>query len=609
MIQRIGKDSCQLCSIIREAATEYELGETNLRIEVAVEDGPSSLGKQLAKNVQINYQASSGVILRVGKVTHAAMPYGYIALYQPRKDSPANLYTLSNRKLDPGKIHWTIIHHWLQTCNDNHGCMLSTVPGDFLPGFKVIDIRTRKIVNAPKSCKYVALSYVWGTTRENGVADDLSLPDPVPLTIEDAIKCVQALDLWYLWVDRYCIDQNASETKHLMIQGMDRIYSDATLTIIDAEGTDSSAGLAGVSQVSRKAPRWVNVQGQCLSIVPNVVRTVRSNHWNTRGWTYQEGLLSNRRLLFTNSQVYFQCLRMHCCESLAANFRCGSRSRIEIAETFQVFPSGRDTVQAKTFKRRLDEYLHRNLTYDSDILNAFSGILRQFWYAHNPIYHFWGLHIVVGKFLAALFWLPVGDGPKKDLSRREGFSSWTWAGWRDITEIYVPSFWPMDSEHVSISIEDVAGNRYDPASYIKSMSDSWDIYRFKPAISLTSWVLNVRLAPVIAPSLEHTTNVNLLGAGSDVVLAKALFLTPYIRESSPSSTNTWPLFFWVGKDGDMKGFVLKHVADQRHERAGVVRWAFVDSFTVVDEENARIRQDYWEPGVWLQCRRQSIELV
>ncbi|OAL03122.1 HET-domain-containing protein [Phaeosphaeriaceae sp. SRC1lsM3a] len=593
-------------------AAEYDLGEYNLRLDAAVEDGPSGIGKQLSSRSRINDQDFSGVILRLGRSYHPAIPYGYIALYQPRKEYPTNLYTLSNREIDPEKIHWTIIHQWLQTCSDNHDCMANRATQEFLPGFKVIDTRTRRIVNASKGCKYVTLSYVWGTARESDVADGLSIPDPAPLTIEDAMRCVQALGLRYLWVDRYCIDQDAAEMKHLMIQGMDKIYRNATLTIIDAEGSDSSAGLAGVSQVPRKVPKWTEIQGQRLSMVPNVVRTVRSNHWNTRGWTYQEGLLSNRRLLFTRSQVYFQCLKMHCCESLAAKFRCISRPRYEMAETFQVFPSGRDAVDARTFKGRLDEYLRRNLTYDSDMLNAFLGILRQFWYAPNPIYHFWGLHIVVGKFLAALFWLPVGDGPKKELSRREGFPSWTWAGWRDIDEIYIPSFWPEDNESVSISIEDVEGKRYNPKTYIESMSKSWDIYRFKPAIYLTGWVTHVRLAPENGSGAEHTTNADLLDTTDDEVLAKALLLKPYVSEPlfGSISPTSWPLFFWVGKDGDMKGFLLEHVGGRRHERAGVVRWAHVKSFTVDDvEETARIRQDYWEPGVWLECRRQGIELV
>ncbi len=36
----------------------------------------------------------------------------------------------------------------------------------------------------------------------------------------------------------------------------------------------------------------------------------------TRGWTYQEGVLSNRRLVFTEEQVYWECRGMAVCETV-----------------------------------------------------------------------------------------------------------------------------------------------------------------------------------------------------------------------------------------------------------------------------------------------------
>jgi hypothetical protein len=35
-----------------------------------------------------------------------------------------------------------------------------------------------------------------------------------------------------------------------------------------------------------------------------------SASWFERGWTYQEGVLSRRRLMFTENQVCFQCEEM-----------------------------------------------------------------------------------------------------------------------------------------------------------------------------------------------------------------------------------------------------------------------------------------------------------
>jgi len=40
---------------------------------------------------------------------------------------------------------------------------------------------------------------------------------------------------------------------------------------------------------------------------------------------------------------------------------------------------------------RMNEYLGRSLSYESDILNAFVGVLRQAWLLPEPSYHFGGL--------------------------------------------------------------------------------------------------------------------------------------------------------------------------------------------------------------------------
>jgi hypothetical protein len=43
---------------------------------------------------------------------------------------------------------------------------------------------------------------------------------------------------------------------------------------------------------------------------------IQSSAWITRGWTYQEAVLSRRCLFFTDEQVYFVCKQMTCCEAI-----------------------------------------------------------------------------------------------------------------------------------------------------------------------------------------------------------------------------------------------------------------------------------------------------
>ena len=91
------------------------------------------------------------------------------------------------------------------------------------------------------------------------------------------------------------------------------------------------------------------------------VNEVETSKWNTRGWAYQEGLLARRRLVFTESQVYFQCTAMHYHESLSvplATFHIKDLSRFhdEFASIFPRYGIGK---RAEKINNRISEYAHR----------------------------------------------------------------------------------------------------------------------------------------------------------------------------------------------------------------------------------------------------------
>lgn len=124
------------------------------------------------------------------------------------------------------------------------------------------------------------------------------------------------LGLRYLWVDRYCIDQSDPRRKHELASQMDRIDAGAAVTIIAAAGTDPFFGLPGVSTTPRKlfSRRFGPLGQDCLILPAHPAGEVEESVWTARGWNYQEALLSRRRLVFTESQVYFQCQTGDCVE-------------------------------------------------------------------------------------------------------------------------------------------------------------------------------------------------------------------------------------------------------------------------------------------------------
>jgi len=72
------------------------------------------------------------------------------------------------------------------------------------------------------------LSYVWGSGATQDVREfGAELPASVPKTVEDAMAVAVTLSTPYLWVDRYCIDQEKLEEKHQIIKNMNRTHEQA----------------------------------------------------------------------------------------------------------------------------------------------------------------------------------------------------------------------------------------------------------------------------------------------------------------------------------------------------------------------------------------------
>jgi hypothetical protein len=91
---------------------------------------------------------------------------------------------------------------------------------------------------------YTALSYCWGsqgfikTTRATLTHWMTDLPWALlPKTIQDAIVVTHELGLCYLWVDALCIVQDDEEEKAREISTMNRIFSEAQVTIATARAS------------------------------------------------------------------------------------------------------------------------------------------------------------------------------------------------------------------------------------------------------------------------------------------------------------------------------------------------------------------------------------
>jgi hypothetical protein len=346
------------------------------------------------------------------------------------------------------QVNYTAIKEMLSICRTYHK-RCATKQLEKIPGFKLMDCEQRKIVAINdldlSVLEYLTLSYVWGQASAKEVeVDEYGFPI-LPRTIEDALSATKALGYRYLWVDRYCIDQKRVNEKMAQINAMANIYESCQATLIAAAGSGPKMGLPGVSKARLSSQLQASIGNKrFISTMRPPDRLVKSSIWNSRGWTFQEGLLSRRRVVFTEEQVFYQCRETQICESLYHPRTI--EGRLGCPFPGAAFPEllAREHWEDEyiTFPHLVSIYSRRNLSFESDILSAFNGILKMFETSTYQIYCAWGIPILLNSsspdsetiaekqtrlmksFANGLRWQ---SGPAK---RRHGFPSWSWTGWK-----------------------------------------------------------------------------------------------------------------------------------------------------------------------------------
>lgn len=218
-----------------------------------------------------------------------------------------------------------------------------------------------------------------------------------------------------------CIDQDNKIEKHALIQNMDQIYSKAQLTIIAAAGSDPTYGLPGVGSKPRSVQHHVRVGDMKLVQLMYPGSDFPRSAWWERAWTYQEGVLSPRKLVFTDHQVFYVCNQTHFAESLNA-YTAGAAG--VKTDSFPGSSSFSDMVlptDSRSYESYLRDITARALSHESDALNACLGILK----ATNTS-HVWGIPIRTYPIpTIALCWRH-----NTPAHRRLDFPSWSWTGWK-----------------------------------------------------------------------------------------------------------------------------------------------------------------------------------
>jgi hypothetical protein len=195
---------------------------------------------------------------------------------------------------------------------------------------------------------------------------------------------------------------------------MDRIYSEAEVTIIAVAGADPTYGLPGVSTRFRKPQRSTKLPGIALvQMFYHTPHELTQSTWNSRAWTYQEGILAKRKLVFTDRQISFLCETTFYAESICTRPQPGKQPGLWRDHFRQVW-------NTKTPKQIVEQYSKRMLSYDSDALNACLGVLNSL----DTWNHIWGVAFKINHSTSEIRHLAWCC--KKPTRQREDFPSWSW---------------------------------------------------------------------------------------------------------------------------------------------------------------------------------------
>lgn len=460
---------CPLCSLILRCLQRRGLEENvELRdggrngleadaFETAAKESRTEL-RDIVRRFEI--QTTSTPRIRIARLWPCIYPLPSVSQVADDDESLAVPFP-SGRIIEPF-ANLQLFRRWSRLCSDNHGDACArpawVTDGDNVPpSFRVIDVHTSCVTDAPIHTSFFALSYVWGHLGDNDLCATTKNIDALkekhsltrqglPQTILDVMKLVSELGGTYLWVDRLCILQDDDNDKAQQIPCMDSIYSLAELTIIAASGSDAHDGVAGLS-----VPRSVK-QDTCrigdelaLMTIPNE-NAFPACKYSKRGWTFQERLLSRRSLMFTEDQAYWSCSCADWCEKLMLEpTTSGARtSQWSIPRNhlgnYETAPGEYYRDFSRQHYIQLPRiYALKDFTNSSDIQDAILGILRRCSLVTGDSFY-WGHILVPGIFEDSLSWrktrlelekrtalCPIrGRGAKYDVP----FPTWSWLTWK-----------------------------------------------------------------------------------------------------------------------------------------------------------------------------------
>ena len=383
--------------------------------------------------------------------------------YAPRfKDIPVASLIPPSTSLN---LNFDKIRQWLLDCEQQHkDCQagsLSVPPrlldlqSDVIDAVRIVELRKDPSEHdiSPAHIRYACLSHCWGNSRSKHLTRSSNLDKnktgipitELPLTFRDAIDVSRALNIRYLWIDSLCVVQDDIIDWENHVEIMADIYRDAHITLAAGASEDDEGGFfRGCEELYMDSRSFKIADGQteceiyvrrCLPHPDEKSPQRTTMPLMSRGWVFQERLLSRRFLCFARNEILWECQEDVACSCSTSDTGFNHRDPKKnpgflncspVKSKFATISQLSKNDLWSLWRDVVAQYSTRKLTYPQDKMPALAGFARRFEAAGAGTY-LYGLWLEALE--TQLLW--VMSKISEQESRPRNAPSWSWVSAAD----------------------------------------------------------------------------------------------------------------------------------------------------------------------------------
>lgn len=433
--------------------------------------------------------------------------------------------------------HLRMLSYWLRQCQEDHEECRVSLSGSPLLNPEVTDLPNRCIEvtcnsdgarvltlkeTSGRRGKYITLTHRWiqpDTANTSTIQSNYSerlhgrALDHLPSNFEDVFCIALKMDIPFVWIDSLCIIQDSQQDWIVEAARMAKYYQNSFFTVagfgvtqetglFTASSREFSPNLVRLPYRDRKGVQkgyFYVYQVDQPGVKEQYEQEIAQSDLLSRGWIFQEWILSRRVICYTRTACFYQCqkfsprtttsndVNLSILKDGNADLSFKNLFRLDLLTTMEsIFDKWRFAVHT---------YSSLRLTKASeDRLTALAGISEEFAKAItrsvDPERYWYGFYLSgvwAGDIVVGLLWEMDGACSGQRLS---GIPTWSWAS------VIHPVVWQQDHRRV-LPKEPLAPSHKEIGKFLGPKNTSVDEQMLASQTDLTRDAdLKTRIIPV-----------------------------------------------------------------------------------------------------------------